>query len=103
SAPIETRMSVEDHHPAHQHDEDGEGVDPVPKPRRKAMAFHDVPAARPILRLRVACGIKWRDAHSHLPSTVSQLSKNLSSTAHFSDSLAIIGDAGTLERCVILR
>ena len=40
-SPVETGVGVEDHQARHQHDEDGERVDPMPQPRRKAMAVRD--------------------------------------------------------------
>ena len=37
-APIEMRMSVEDHQSAHQHDEDGQRIHPMPDARGQSMA-----------------------------------------------------------------
>ena len=44
-APVEPRMRVEDHQPAHDHHEHDDDVEPVPDPRRQAVAVDD-PARR---------------------------------------------------------
>ena len=50
--PVEVRVGVEDHQPAHQHDENGQRVEPVPQARRQAMAVGDA-ARRRGRRLRL--------------------------------------------------
>ena len=42
--PVEPRMGVEDHQPAHQHDDQRDGIDPMPQPRRQRVARHEVAA-----------------------------------------------------------
>ena len=44
-APVEPRVGVEDHQPAHQHDDEGHDVDPVPDPGRQPVPAHDTALA----------------------------------------------------------
>ena len=45
-APVEPRMGVEDHQPAHEHDEHGDDIGPMPQAGGEPMALDEVTAAR---------------------------------------------------------
>ena len=53
-APVQFGVGIEDHQPAHQHHEDGDGVDPMPDPREPALAINQGTANRRGLRLEIS-------------------------------------------------
>ena len=73
-APVQPRMRIEDHHPAHQHHEDAPGVDPVPDPHRQFRAVDQrrsgvAGALRFTVRIVCCHCSRSRQAAGMLPST----------------------------------